>query len=91
MLFNCNSRFLRQISNYCFCAISACQLSICAIFFTRFPTMLATLTIADQFTIINYQAREYSRDATTGQWTLDGGRCLFFLEDTSYFLCIFDG
>ena len=26
----------------------------------------------------NYQAREYSRDATTGQWTLDGGRCLFF-------------
>ena len=41
--------------------------------------MLATLTIADQFTIINYQAREYSRDATTGKWTLDGGRCLVFL------------
>ena len=62
------------------------------LFFTRFPTMLTPLTITDPFTIINYQAREYSRDATTGQWTLDGGRCLFsFLEDTSYFLCIFDG
>ena len=41
--------------------------------------MLARLTITDHFTIINYQAREYSRDATTGQWTLDGGRCLVFL------------
>ena len=70
MLFEANFELLN------FCAWTFC---LC-LSFTRFPTMLAPQTITDKFTIINYQAREYSRDATTGQWTLDGGRCLFSLH-----------
>ena len=74
MLFEANFELL----NFCAWAFCLC------LFFTRFPTMLAPQTITDKFTIINYQAREYSRDATTGQWTLDGGRCLFFFWKTRH-------